>query len=254
MKRSILVVIILCFAVQLSDAQLWKLRRWEAQLGAGPSFMFPDIGGYTHGDNILGFKDLNYRQTRFDINGNLRYRLGRTANLRLSMTYAMLHANDDRGSNEGRGYESVTSLFEPALVAEYFFIKNKYESSYLFLRGKSLWALLSSLDFYCFAGVGGASFSVNPNDALIQRGITEPGSTADHGFSLVVPGGIGATLIYNPNINFGVELGGRWANTDYLDGFDPDIIPNKVKDKYYFLNFTVTYKLKTTARGWPSLR
>jgi hypothetical protein len=254
MKRSLLVVIIFCFAVQLSDAQLWKLKRWEAQLGVGPSFSFPDIGGYTHGENILGFKDLSYRQTRFDINGNLRYRLGRTANLRLSLTYAMLHQNDDRGSNEGREYESVTNLFEPAFMGEYYFIKNKYESSYLFLKGKSLWALLSSLDFYAFAGVGGAAFSVNPNDALIARGISEPGSTADHGFSLVIPYGIGTTLIYTPNINFGLEFSGRWANTDYLDGFDPDILPNKVKDKYYFLNFTVTYKLKTAANGLPSFR
>ncbi len=254
MKRSLLVVVILCFAVQFSDAQLWKLRRWEAQFGVGPSFTFPDIGGYTQGDNVLGFKDLSYRQTRFNINGALRYRLGRTANLKLSMTYAMLHATDVRGSNEGREYESVTSLFEPAILGEYFFIKNKYESSYLFLKGKGLWALLSSLDFYAFAGIGGASFSVNANDALIQRGITEPGSTADKGFSLVVPGGIGATLVYNPNINFGVEFGGRWANTDFIDGFNPGIIANKANDKYYFLNFTVTYKLKTTAKGWPSLR
>jgi hypothetical protein len=254
MKRSLLVVIILCFAVQLSDAQLWKLRRWEAQFGVGPSFSFPDIGGYTQGDNILGFKDLSYRQTRFDINGSLRYRLSRTANMRLSLTYAMLHATDVRGSNEGREYESVTSLFEPALMFEYYFIKNRYESSYLFLKGKSLWALLSSLDFYAFAGVGGASFSVDANDALIERGITEPGSTDDHGLSLVVPGGIGATLIYNPNLNFGVEFAGRWANTDYLDGFNPDILPNKAKDKYYFLNFTVTYKLKTSSKGLPSFR
>ena len=254
MKRSLLVVIILCLAVQLSDAQLWKLRRWEAQFGVGPSFSFPEIGGYTQGDNILGFKDLSYRQTRFDINGNLRYRFSRTANMRLSLTYAMLHATDVRGSNEGREYEAITSLFEPALLFEYYFVKNRYESSYLFLRGKSLWALLSSLDFYAFAGVGGANFSVNLNDALVERGITEPGSTADHGFSLVVPGGIGATLIYNPNLNFGLEFSGRWADTDYLDGFNPDILPNKARDKYYFLNFTVTYKLKTTAKGWPSLR
>jgi len=137
---------------------------------------------------------------------------------------------------------------------EYYFIKNKYESSYLFLKGKSLWALLSSLDFYAYAGLGGAAFSVNPNDALKQRGISEPGSTDFNGFSLVIPGGIGATLIYSPNINFGVEFGGRWANTDYIDGFDPDILPNKVNDKYYFLNFTVTHKLKTGPKGWPSLR
>ncbi len=254
MKRLLTAVIIFCFAVQLSDAQLWKLRRWEAEFGIGPSFSFPDIGGYTQGDNLIGFKDLNYRQTRFDLNGSLRYRLSRTVNTKLSLTYAMLHANDARGSNESRGYDAITNLFEPALMVEYYFIKNKYESSYLFLKGKSLWGMLSSLDFYAFAGVGGADFSVKLNDALIERGITEPGSTKDHGFSLVVPGGIGATLVYNPNLNFGVEFSGRWANTDYLDGFNPDILPNKARDKYYFLNFTVTYKLKTSPKGLPSFR
>ncbi|HPX43963.1 MAG TPA: hypothetical protein PLL51_05595 [Bacteroidales bacterium] len=253
MKRLLFVVIVFCVTAQISDAQLWKLRRWEAQVGVGPSFFFPDIGGYTHGENILGFKDLNYRQTRFNVNGNLRYRLGRTANVRLSGTYAMLHAIDERGSNENRGYEAVTNLFEPAIIGEFYFIKNKYESSYLFLRGKSLWALLSSLDFYAFAGVGGAAYKVNPNEALTQRGITEPGSTKFEGIDLIIPAGIGATLIYNPNLNFGVEFGGRWAKTDYLDGFDPAVV-SKVNDKYYFLNFTVTYKLKTTARGFPSFR
>jgi hypothetical protein len=253
MKRSFIVVIILFFTVQLSDAQLWKLRRWEAQLGIGPSFSFPDIGGFSVGDNFLGFRDLSYRQTRFDINGNLRYRLGRSTNMRLSLTYAMLHATDVRGSNEGREYEATTNLFEPAVMVEYYFIKNKYESSYLFLKGKSLWALLSSLDFYAFTGIGGASFSVKGNDALIERGIAQPGTTADHGFSLVVPGGIGATLVYNPNLNFGLEFSGRWANTDYIDGFDPPIV-SKVNDVYYFLNFTVTYKLKTSPKGLPSFR
>jgi hypothetical protein len=170
------------------------------------------------------------------------------------MTYAMLHATDVRGSNEGREYEAVTNLIEPALMFEYYFIKNKYESSYLFLKGKSLWTMLSSLDFYGFAGVGAAGYSVKLNDALIERGIAEPGSTADHGFKLVIPGGIGATLVFNPNLNFGLEFGGRWADTDYLDGFNPNILPNKAKDKYYFLNFTVTYKLKTGANGLPSFR
>ena len=246
MKRSLLVVIIFCFAIQVSDAQLWKLRSWEAMLGIGPSFTFPDIGGYTQGDNILGFKDLSYRQTRFDINGSLKYRISRTANLRLSLTYAMLHATDLRGSNEGREYEAVTNLFEPAVMVEYYFIKNKYESSYLFLKGKNIWALLSSLDFYAFAGLGGVSFNVNGNQALEERGLT------NSGFAPVIPGGIGATLIFTPNLNFGLELGGRYAFTDYLDGYTSQY--SKAKDVYYLLNFTVTYKLKTSPKGLPSFR
>ncbi|OFY61658.1 MAG: hypothetical protein A2Y71_16985 [Bacteroidetes bacterium RBG_13_42_15] len=236
----------MCFAVQLSDAQLWRMKRWEAVLGVGPSFSFPDIGGFSIGKNILGFKDLSYRQTRFDINGTLKYRLSRTVNTRLSLTYAMLHSTDDRGSNEGREYEATTNLFEPAFIFEYFFIKNKYESSYLFLKGKSLWAMLSSLDFYGFAGIGGASFSVNGNDALVERGLTK------NGFTAVIPGGIGATLIFTPNINFGLELGGRYTFTDYLDGYTSQF--SKARDVYYLLNFSFTYKLKTGPKGLPSFR
>jgi len=246
MKRLFFIIVIACFTVQVSDAQLWKLRRWEAEFGLGPSFSFPDIGGYSIGKNFLGFKDLSYRQTRFDLNANLRYRLSRTVNTRLSLTYAMLHATDARGSNEGRVYESTTSLFEPALMMEYYFIKNKYESSYLFLKGKSLWTMLASLDFYAFAGFGGVAFSVKGNDALEERGLTK------NGFNLVIPGGIGTTLIYTPNINFGLELGARYAFTDYLDGYTSQY--SKARDVYYFLNFTVTYKLKTGPRGLPSFR
>jgi len=246
MKRSLLVVIMFCFAVQLTDAQLWRLRRWEAGFGIGPSFSFPDVGGYTSGENFLGFKDLSYRQTRFDINGSLKYRLSRTFNTRLSLTYIMLHSTDDRGSNEGREFESTTNMFEPALIFEYYFIKNRYESSYLFLKGKSLWALLSSLDFYAFAGIGGAAYSVNGNNALEERDLTNSGFTA------VIPGGIGATLIYTPNINFGIELGGRYAFSDYIDGYTSQY--SKHNDVYYLLNFTVTYKLKTSPKGLPSFR
>jgi hypothetical protein len=247
MKRSFLVVIFLCFIIQLSDAQLWKLRRWEASAGLGPSFSFPDIGGFTIGDNLLGLKDISYRQMRFDINGSVKYRLSRTLTSKISFTYAMLHATDDRGSNEGRLLESSTNLFEPAAMIEYYFVKNKYESSYLFMRGKSLWGLLSSLDFYAFTGFGAVSYSVKGNEALIERGMKEGG------FCAVIPGGIGASLIYTPNVNFGLELGGRYAFTDYLDGYHSTQY-SRARDVYYFLNFTVTYKLKTSPRGLPSFR
>ena len=246
MKRSLLVVIILCITVQFTDAQLWKMRRWEAEFGAGPSFSFPDVGGYTSGKNLLGFKDLSIKQTRFNVSGSVKYRLSRTVNTRVSFTYAMLHSTDDRGSNEGRQFESTTNLYEPTLLFEYYFVKNKYESSYLFLRGKSFWGLLSSLDFYTFTGIGGASFSVKGNEALVDEGLP------DSGFAAVIPVGLGATLIYTPNINFGLEIAGRYALTDYIDGYTSQY--SKARDVYYFLNITVTYKLKTSPKGLPSFR
>jgi hypothetical protein len=227
---------------------LWRMRRWEAVAAAGPSFFFGDIGGFSRTKNILGFRDMSYLQTRFDINANLKYRLSREANARLSMTYGLLRATDQRGSNEGREFDASTMIFEPALIGEYYFIKNRSESSYLFVKrkGRFIWTLLGSLDFYGFAGIGGVSYTVKGNDALVERGMV------DKGFDLVIPGGIGATLIYSPNLNFGAELGGRYAFTDYLDGYTSQF--SKANDVYYFLNFTVTYKLKTGPRGLPSFR
>jgi hypothetical protein len=248
MKRSILIILIFFLAIPFSQAQLWRMRRWEAVGGIGPSFFFGDIGGYTIGKNVIGFKDMNYRQTRFDINANLKYRITRTVNARLSMTYALFHASDARGTNEGRAFEAVTSAFEPALIGEYYFIKNYAENSYLFVRRKESFfrELLRSLDFYAYAGIGGLAYRVKGNDALVAHGM-ETG-----GFTAVVPGGLGATLIYSPNLNFGIEVGGRYTLTDFLDGYTSQY--SKANDVYYFLNFTVTYKLKSGPHGLPSFR
>jgi hypothetical protein len=246
MKRSVLILIIFCLTVQFSFGQLWKLKRWEAEFGVGPSFSFPDIGGYSIGKNYLGFRDISFRQTRFDINGNLKFRISRTVNARLSLTYAMLHSTDTRGSNEGRKMESTTNLFEPAVLGEYYFVKNKYESSYLFLKGKGVQALLRSLDFYLFTGIGGLSYSVKGNEKLESYDLNT------NGISAVIPFGFGTTLIYTPNLNFGLELGGRYTFTDYLDGYTSQF--SKANDVYYLLNLTVTYKLKSGAHGLPTLR
>jgi len=132
MKRCIFIILIFCIAVPVSHAQLWKMRRYELVGGVGPSFFFGDIGGFSHSENILGLRDLTYMQTRFNINGNLKYRIMRNINLRLSFTYAILRANDERGSNPERDYDATTSIFEPALLGEYYFIKNEVENSYLY--------------------------------------------------------------------------------------------------------------------------
>jgi hypothetical protein len=248
MKRSVLVLLILCLAMPFSYSQLWKMRRWEASVGVGPSFFFGDIGGFSQTENILGIRDMTYKQTRFDINGNLKYRYTRTVNARVSMTYGLFHATDMRGSNEGRSMEASTSIFEPALIGEYYFIKNYSENSYLFVRRKSsfIFNLLKSLDFYAFGGIGGAAYWVNGNDELVAKNMKSSGFTA------VIPAGLGTTLVYSPNLNFGLEVGGRYAFTDYLDGYTSQY--SKANDVYYFLNLTVTYKLKTGPHGLPRFR
>ena len=248
MRKCIIIIFILCVAVPVSNAQLWKMRRYELVGGVGPSFFFGDIGGFSHSENILGIRDLSFLQTRFNINGNLKYRITREINIRLNLTYAILRANDKRGSNESRDYDATTSIFESAVLCEYYFIKNQAENSYIFVSGKGpfITEFFQALDFYAFAGVGGVSYTVKPNDALLDLGFKTSG------FTPVIPAGLGATLIFTPNINLGVEFGGRYAFTDYLDGYTSQY--SKANDVYYFLNFAITYKLKTGPTGLPSFR
>lgn len=249
MKRSVLIVFLFCLIYTTTEGQtLWKMRRYEASAGFGPTQFFGDIGGFSKTENILGIRDLSFLQTRFDLNVNFKYRITQDLNLRLSGTFGFLHASDARGSNEDRGFEAAISVFEPALIGEYYFIKNKAENSYLFSQGKrrGIGGFFSSLDFYAFTGLGGLAYTIKGNDKLIAHGL-DPG-----GFTAVIPVGVGTTLVYSPDFNFGVEIGGRYSLSDNLDGYTSQY--SSSNDVYYFFNFVVTYKLKTGANGLPSFR
>lgn len=252
MKRSYLILLLFSlfffFTEARSDAQLWKMKRYEAVAGLGPSFFLGDIGGYSKTKNLIGFKDLTFLQTRINFNFNLKYRITQDFNARVSLTYGFLHATDLRGSNENRGFEAAISIFEPALIGEYYFIKNKAENSYLFNKGRGggLSGFLKSLDFYAFTGIGGLNYFIRGNDKLINHGIGPGKITA------VIPFGLGSTLVYSPDFNFGVELGRRYSFSDNLDGYTSQY--SSSNDVYYFLNFTITYRLKTGVNGLPSFR
>jgi hypothetical protein len=251
MRRLILFSLVIFLCAPYSGAQLWKMKRYEVTGGAGTSQFYGDVGGYTIGENAWGLKDLTFKQTRFNVNGAFRYFFADNIAARLNLSYIMLHATDERGSNQDRGYEAVTSLFEPSVIGEYYFIRNRERNSFLFQmnRGRSrnkLKDFFRSVDVYALTGVGGAWFSVNPNDALEARG--QPTS----GFTAIIPLGVGAKLAWDPNILFGIELSGRYAFSDYLDGYTSDW--SERNDVYHTFSVTFNYRIRTARNGLPSFR
>jgi hypothetical protein len=250
MKKIVLssVLFILFFSLASSQA-LWKTKRVELTAGLGTTQFFGDIGGFTPEDNILGIKDMSFKQTRFDFSADITYRIIQDANLRLNFAYGMFRANDARGSNIERGFEATTGFFESSLVGEYYFIKNRSEGSFLFTKGRggNLRSFFETLDFYLFAGIGGLSYNVKGNDILVAH----PGFT-EGGFTAVIPAGLGINMIFSPELNFGLELGGRYSFSDYLEGYTSQY--SKSNDVYYFLNVTATYKMKTNVFGVPLFR
>jgi len=248
MRKSVIAILFLCLIAPQTSAQLWKMRRYEVSAGIGSAQIIGDIGGFNRNDAPVGLKNLSFPRTRFEINGSLRYRVTQDINVKLALTFARLSSSDARGSNPERGLESVTTLFEPAVTAEYYFVKNKSENSYLFSRGQrnTLGGIFKSLDIYAFTGLGGLSFSVTGNDKLQALNLKTSGFTA------VIPVGVGTSFIFSPNLNFGADLGVRYPLTDYLDGYTS--VYSKSNDFYFFLNLSITYKMKTGSKGLPSFR
>lgn len=251
MKRLIIISMVVLFCAPYSSAQLWKMKRYEAVASLGTSQFYGDVGGYSNGENAWGLKDITLKQTRFNVSGSFRYFILDEVAARLSLSYVMLHATDERGDNQDRGYEAVTSLFEPALIGEYYFIRNRERNSFLFQVRRAVARnrvkdFFRSIDVYALAGVGGSAYKVNPNDLLEGRNMQTSGFTA------VIPFGLGAKLTFDPNILIGVEFNSRYAFTDYLDGYTSDWSTRN--DIYHTFSVTLNYRIRTARSGWPSFR
>jgi hypothetical protein len=232
--------------ISSADAQLWKLRRYEASVGIGTTQFFGDIGGFSRNENLLGIKDISFYQTRFNLSVAFKYRILDDLSARLNFAFGYFHSTDERGSNEDRNFESRTFFFEPILLCEYYFIRNKGENSFLLMKGKGspFQSFFSMLDVYAFTGVGGLSYNVKPN------GLLKPYGTDTKGFSAVIPAGVGVKMVYSSYISFGLELEGRYAFSDNIDGYTSSF--SKANDVYYTLSFIFTYKIKTGENGLPS--
>lgn len=248
MRKILLAIVPFVFVSFAANAQLWKLKRYEVIASLGTTQFYGDIGGYSKGKNLLGIKDFSFRQTRYNATAAFKYRIQSDVSLRLNLAFGAFHSTDSRGSNESRGFESVTSFFEPALLGEYYFIKNNGENSFLQLKDsrRGFQALFPALDVYVFGGFGGLSYKVKPNDKLA------PFVTNPSGFTPVIPLGVGVNLFYSSIFSLGVELSGMVTFSDNIDGYSS--IYSKSNDMYHFLNFTLTYKIRTGDNGMPTLR
>jgi hypothetical protein len=240
------------------SGQLWKMKRYEATAAVGTSQFYGDIGGFTIGENALGIRDITFRQTRFSVNASFRYFITDNIAGRFSFTWALTHADDIRGSNdENRLFETSSFIYEPALLGEYYFVRNRERNSFLFQtysyrRANRMRDFLRSIDVYTFTGIGGAGYNVfYGNDNIQQRWASDP-SLRRSGFTAVIPLGIGAKLAFDPNLLLGLELAGRYAFSDFLDGYTSQW--SKRNDVYHTFSITVNYRIKTARNGLPSFR
>lgn len=243
MRKFLMIIVSLVCLSPAANAQLWKLRRYEVTAGLGTTQFYGDIGGYSKGENLLGIKDFTFHNTGINMTTSLKYRALENVSVRLNLAFGSFHSIDEKGSNESRGFESKTPFFEPTILGEYYFIKNKGENSFLSLKGHggNFKSFLSLLDLYAFTGFGGLYYKVKPNDVLAPR------VSKTSGFAAVIPLGVGVSLFYSANFNLGIELSGRFTFSDNIDGYTS--AHSKSNDVYHFLNFMLTYKINKVQEG-----
>lgn len=230
----------------VTDAQTWKMRRYEGIMGIGTANYFGDIGGYSKGDNALGLKDISITSTRPSIYLGARYKVYEVLAVKLNFIYGFFSGSDENSSNIERNLKFSGSIFEPSVQVEYAFIKEKESQSYLMMKGSGIRDFRSSISAYAFLGLGGGFFRTTAKENL-----------EDYEFdyskvALVVPMGLGLKYGLTTKWSVGFDLGVRLTTTDYLDGYTSSY--SKSNDLYYFGVINFVYKMKTTRAGWPTFR
>lgn len=178
------------------------------------------IGYSTYYGDLCGGRDCFSPQPATSV--GLAYRLNESLSIRGSFTWLRLTANDADSDEIGRinrnlHFRSENLEFSVLGVYDIFHYHKMYRRRETFTP-------------YIFLGIGATYF--NPRTFIedaegnktwhsLREHTTE--GVAYNKFALVVPYGIGVHVKVTPHLDLHVEMGMRWANTDYLDD---------VSDKY----------------------
>ena len=243
-----LFIFILCLPSE-ADAQKWKLRRYEATLGAGFGSYFGDIGGSTTADNLFGIKDISIKSTRPSLHIGARYKIRQNVAVKMNFNYIRLAGDDEGSLNSERGFQFATNVFEPSIQAEYSIISEEQRSrSNALFNKRGMINNYSQINLYLYAGIGAVKHWPKPNEAMMASLNYDP----DHStFGILFPVGLGIKYILNSSWSVGAEFGIRWTTTDLLDAYTSPY--SKANDLYYFGVINGIYRISTSRTGAPIL-
>ncbi len=248
-KRYIFLLLILVFIATAGYGQRWKLQRYELTLGLGVANYFGDVGGSMDDNNWLGLKDLEINNSKPAYSLRMLYWYRENIATKLNFTYGKLQGSDANSKLENRNMNFQTSIFETSFQVNYRFFKSDrvYRSGTIFNR-RGMLNNFSTFQSYAFTSLGAVFFNTEgiPDHILAQR---PDDVNLDKRMALIAPVGIGMVYVLNANWQIGLEFGGRFTLTDYLDGFKTQW--SKANDVYSLTLLQVTYRIKTKRNGFP---
>jgi hypothetical protein len=259
-RQAMVVSLMLVFFVfsENVNAQRWKLLRYEVIGSVGGTSLFSDLGGAPSGQNWLGLKDIQIKETKpiFDI--AVRYKYSTRFWIKGGAFYGQLAATDEGSDNENRGFQTITKSKGGYLQLEYAIIPEDKRSRRVVFNNRGFLSSAGKSAFYVFGGVRFGSFSPTlssfKNPALSPEEVAgASGSTiTESQFALSFPVGVGYKMFLDNRLSIGAELAGCISTSDFLDGYTSSW--SKANDAFYLFNVTVAYKLRTKKNGWPLFR
>lgn len=251
MRIKIIATLFLALVTGMAGySQRWKLIRYELVMGAGTTNVFGDIGGGIDRNNWFGIKDIRLDATRPSFLLALRYKFYQNLAGRFTLFYGMGAGTDAGAVNEYRGYSFTTTIIEPSVVAEYYFIseERRLKSAAIYSR-RGMINNYSRIGAYVFGGVGGAYF--NPKVSGVQPGSPAEWISGYTPVTVVLPAGLGIKYILSETWMVGFELGGRLSLSDFIDGYSADVSGNKALDIYYFTALNAVYRIRNNRENVP---
>ncbi|MDP4186927.1 MAG: DUF6089 family protein [Bacteroidota bacterium] len=236
--KTIVLILMLVHPLFLFGQQ-WMSMRFEVFGGVGTSNYYGDIGGGTSGNS------LSLGDTHPSFTLGARYMILEKVALKTSFIYGSVIGSDEGSKNADRNYSFSTSLFEPSIQGEYYFLSQEKRRGHSIYNRHGLISNFIGFEAYGFAGLGTAFFKVTPKGDLKNVFVDNFGHTA-----FVLPIGIGCKVTLSNRSSIGLELGRRILSSDYIDGYTSQF--SKHNDVYYFGSISYVYRIKTSrTTGWP---
>ena len=212
-------------------------------MGIGSANYFGDIGGAADENNWYGLKDLEIFSSRLTGIAGVRYNHSRYISFSGNLALGWLYGDDAGSKNEYREYAFNTLFLEPSGRVELFLLRDLLKAEGVDKRG--LVRNYATISAYLFTGAGAIFYNVMPNDELQAR---RERDDIGHGFVTgVIPAGAGVRIGIENVVDIGMEIGGRWAFNDYLDGFTSRF--SSANDIYYLTTVNLVYRLGNLRRN-----
>ncbi len=247
LKVSLLVIGLLFVGITNSNAQRWKLLRYQVGGGVGVMQIFGDIGGTASEENWYGIKDLKIDETHLAYYFNVGYKINTRFSTKFNINYGKGSATDLDSRND-RGRSWTARLLEPSAQLEYYFLAEEARRSAAMYNRNGMVNNFSTISLYTYMGLGAAISWLDH-----EEGVVIPAdSYKSNNVAPVVFLGLGAKYVIDARWYLNAEFGYRWALNDYVEGYS-QTLSSQHNDVYYILMFSANYRLKTSRRNIPGI-